>query len=248
MIEIPSLRPETRYGLPPADQFLFNREYIVGYSYLFRQPRWALEVIDPENRREAVERIDSYRPDLRVPEKFRADLADFEGSGYDRGHLVASADRRASRVENSETFLLTNMSPQAPSFNRGIWKQLEEAVRDLARQYVETYVISGPLFNIGQPVDLVGDEVVIPHAFFKSILAEDHKGRHTMWSFIFPNDYCPNPIESYMVTTLEVEYRSGLPIWDRLRGESGDLMRLARPPMWEMNRVSIYDTLYSFAR
>ena len=48
MIEIPSLRPETRYGMPPADRFLFNRQYVVGYSYLFRQPRWALELIDDQ--------------------------------------------------------------------------------------------------------------------------------------------------------------------------------------------------------
>lgn len=248
MIEIPSLRPETRYGLPPADQYLFNREYIVGYSYLFRQPRWAMEVIDPENRREVVDRIDSYRPDLRVPEKFRADLADFQKSGFDRGHLVSSADRRASRVENSETFLLTNMSPQAPGFNRGIWKELEEAVRDLSHRQVEVYAISGPLFNIGQPLELIGDEVVVPHAFFKSILAENHRGRHTMWSFIFPNEYCDGPLEQYMCTTAEVEYRSGLPIWDRLRGEDADLLRMKRQRLWEIHRVSIYDTVFSLAQ
>ena len=57
MIEIPSLRPETRYGIPPADQLLFNREYIIGYSYLFRQPRWALQLIDPENQVANVDRL-----------------------------------------------------------------------------------------------------------------------------------------------------------------------------------------------
>lgn len=124
MIEIPSLRPETRYGIPTADQLLFNREYILGYSYLFRQARWVMEVIDPDNKRVEVERKDSFRPDLRVPEKFRADLIDYKGSGYDRGHLIASADRRETDVKNSETFLLTNMSPQKPKFNRGIWKIL----------------------------------------------------------------------------------------------------------------------------
>ena len=74
MIEIPSLRPETRYGIPPADHMLFNREYIVGYSYLFRQARWAMEVIDPENKAVNVERKDPFRADLRIPEQFRATL------------------------------------------------------------------------------------------------------------------------------------------------------------------------------
>jgi hypothetical protein len=49
MIEIPSLRPETRYGVPTCDRFLFNRLYIVGYSYLLRQPRFAMQVVDAES-------------------------------------------------------------------------------------------------------------------------------------------------------------------------------------------------------
>ena len=167
MIAIPSLRPETRYGIPTADQLLFNREYIVGYSYLFRQARWVMEVIDPENIRNEVERLDSFRPDLRVPEKFRPDLIDYEGSGFDRGHLVASADRRATGIKNSETFLLSNMSPQRPNFNRGIWKKLEQEVRNLAKKYVEVYVICGPLFDIEKPIKVIGkddkNDVVIPN-------------------------------------------------------------------------------------
>ena len=116
MIEIPSLRPESRYGMPPADQLLYNREYIVGYSYLFRQPRWAMEVIDPDNKRVEVDRIDSFRPDLRVPEKFRAGLDDYSGSGHDRGHLIASADRRAAHIKNSETFFVNEYESSETCF------------------------------------------------------------------------------------------------------------------------------------
>ena len=150
MIEIPSLRPETRYGIPTADQMLFNREYIVGYSYLLRQARFTMEVIDPNNKRVEINRVDSFRADLRIPEMFRPDLTDYQRSGHDRGHLVASADRRATEVQNSETFLLSNISPQRPGFNRGIWKRLEEKVRKLAETYVEVYAICGPLFHIGK--------------------------------------------------------------------------------------------------
>ena len=48
MIDIPSLKRETRYGMPAADQILFNRHYIIGYSYYFRQAKWALEIVDSE--------------------------------------------------------------------------------------------------------------------------------------------------------------------------------------------------------
>lgn len=90
MLDLPSLRRETRYGMPAADQILFNRHYVLGYSYYFRQAKWALEIIDPD--KSDVERADNFRPDYRIPQMFRADLVEYRGSGYDRGHLVASAN------------------------------------------------------------------------------------------------------------------------------------------------------------
>ena len=115
MFEIPSLRDETRYGMPAADRLLFNRRYVVGYSYLFRQPRWALELITRHTRQMAdkdLKRLDNFREDPRVPEMFRSTLATFKGSKHDRGHLISSADRLEDALINSETFLMSNMSPQ----------------------------------------------------------------------------------------------------------------------------------------
>lgn len=238
MIDIPSLRPETRYGIPTSDQLLFNREYIIGYSYLFRQPRWAMELIDPENKRVEVERADHFRPDLRVPEKFRCDLIDYKGSGYDRGHLVASADRRATEIKNSETFLLSNMSPQKPKFNRGIWKELEQAVRTLANKFVEVYVICGPLFDVGKKISVIGqgdtnDVVVpVPHSYFKSVLAENVKGKLSLWSFILANEATIKPLSDFLCTTIEIEQRAGLSLWDRLRGETSDKLKNRKRKMW----------------
>jgi len=127
MIELPNLRPESRYGMPAADRYLFNRHYIIGYTYLLRQARWAMELITEDSlqtEEPELERLDNFREDSRIPQMFRSTKADYEGSGYDRGHLVSSADRMKKTVVNSETFLLSNMSPQAPSFNRGIWSTL----------------------------------------------------------------------------------------------------------------------------
>ena len=199
-----------------------------------------MEVIDPDNTRVEVDRIESFRPDLRVPEKFRAGLDDYSGSGHDRGHLIASADRRASQIKNSETFLLTNMSPQKPAFNRGVWRRLEEAVRDLASLYVEMYVICGPLFDVGKQIEIIGDNfdhaddvvVPVPHSYFKSILAEDLKGKLKLWSFILPNEKSDLSLEAYLCKTIEIEMRAGIPLWDRLRGESVDKLREQKSRMW----------------
>jgi len=91
MLDILSMRPEIRYGCPAADQILFNRFYVVGYSYYFRQAKWALEIVDPDKKDlEEVERLNNFRPDFRIPKNFRADLSDYRRSGYDRGNGVRS--------------------------------------------------------------------------------------------------------------------------------------------------------------
>ncbi len=242
MIEIPNLRPETRYGIPMADQLLFNRQYIVGYSYLFRQPRWAMEVIDPDNKRvEIDDRLNNFRPDLRIPEQFRADLDDysgkFAGKSYDRGHLISSADRRASTIHNSETFLLSNMSPQMPAFNRGIWKTLEEQVRALSAEYVEVYTICGPLFEVGEKILVIGKgdtKVPVPHGFFKSVLAEKERGQLDLWTFAFSNKVMKGDLKDCLRTTAEVEIWAGLPLWDKLRGKEITKLKSSKNKMWSI--------------
>ena len=243
MIEIPSLRPESRYGIPTADLVLFNRQYIVGYSYLFRQPRWAMQIIDEGTMQMKgdFDRLDNFREDLRIPEKFRSTLDDYQGSGFDRGHLINSADRKTSRIINSETFLLSNMSPQKPDFNRNIWLELENAIRILAEkeEYAEVYTTCGPLFAIGDPIEVIGkNHVVVPDAFFKSVLTERTKARSTnplkMWSFVIPNGKTNKSLEEFLVPTNEVERRAGLPLWDRLRGKKSDALRTKKGRMWSV--------------
>lgn len=224
MFDIPSLRRETRYGVPAADLLLFNRHYVLGYSYYFRQAKWALEIVDPD--RSDVTRADNFRPDYRIADMFRADLADYKGSGYDRGHLIASANQIETEIQNSETFLLSNMSPQTSTLNRKIWRRLEDAVRKLDAQadILETYVICGPIFYFDTEVKVIGAEddngvsLPIPHAFFKSVLAENNRGKLCMWSFIIPNESTDLPIEDFLVSTAKVEKLSGLFLWERLVG------------------------------
>lgn len=225
MNHLSNLKRETRYGVPTADQILYNRYYVIGYSYYFRQAKWALEIIDPDKA--DVSRLDNFRPDYRVPEKFRADLDVYKSSGFDRGHLVSSANQIEIDIQNSETFLLSNMAPQNPQFNRGIWKELESAVRalDSKKKVFETYVISGPLFFFDEEVKMIGDDdesikvsLPIPHAFFKSILVENNTGSINMWSFIIPNKSSDGQLEDFLVETAKVEKISGLFLWNTLVG------------------------------
>ena len=224
MNNLQNLKRETRYGMPAADHILINRHYILGYSYYFRQAKWALELVDPGKT--DIDRIENFRPDYRIPERFRADLADYVGSGYDRGHLVASADQNEINIQNSETFLLSNMSPQHPNFNRGIWRKLETAVRTLNDDpdIWETYVICGPIFYFDQPVESIGTKddngisIPIPNAYFKSVLTEDKRGNLDMWSFLMDNKDLDGALENYMVPTTKIEKLPVFVLWEQLVG------------------------------
>lgn len=144
-------------------------------------------------------------------------------------------------LQNSETFLLSNMSPQVPGFNRGLWKELEEATRALNAQekILETYVICGPIFYFDEATELIGSEdgngvtLPIPHAYFKSILTENNRGTLDFWSFILPNKDSDKPLKSFLVPTIKIEQYAGIHLWNRLQGASiVRKKRVQRRRMW----------------
>ena len=236
------IQRELRYGAPVCDEILVGRYFTIGYSWYFRQAKWALEII---NRNDYLlseaERMNNFRADIRIPERFRAGLNPYQGSGYDRGHLVASANNDILEIQNSETFLMSNMSPQKPNFNRRIWKDLEEATRILNNQddILETYVLTCPVFYFDRLIEIIGDEsddygidIPIPHAFIKSILAEDKRGKLKLWTFEMENKELDGNLEDYLVVTYDAEQIVGGRFWDRISG--GDMHEQKKNPiaMW----------------
>ncbi len=237
------IQRELRYGAPVCDEILTGRYFSIGYSWYFRQAKWVLEIVNPNSRFEwEIERRDNFRADIRIPKRFRAGLKAYVKSGFDRGHLSASANHDELEIQNSETFLLSNMSPQLPSFNRRIWRELEMAVRTLneEKNILETYVLTAPMFYFDRAVETIGDEnerygidVPVPHAFAKSILAEDSKGRLKLWTFEMENKKLEGKLEDYLAVTYDVEQKVGGVFWDRVAG--GDLhSQKSRPrKMWD---------------
>jgi endonuclease G len=243
------MQRELRYGAPVADTLLVGRYFTIGYSWYFRQAKWTLEIVDPllpllpdaEDRA----RLDNFRADPRVPLRFRAGLDAYKGSGFDRGHLAASAHHDQLDIQNSETFLLSNMSPMVPAFNRGIWSRLESAIRTLnAREDVlETYVLTAPVFYFGEPVATIGKEpmgeygiyIPVPHAFVKSVLTEDRRGRLKLWTFEMKNRANTGPLAQYLVATDHAEQLVGAQFWDRVSGTDIDSRKKRPNSMWDVD-------------
>lgn len=222
-----NIKPEMRYGAPACERLLFNRHFTIGYSDYFRQAKWAIEIVGRNDELKIEQRANNFRPDFRVPKRFRAGLLDFKGSGYDRGHLVASANRDETDIENSETFLLSNMSPQDPGLNRQIWRELEESIRELdaRKKVLETYVITGPIFDFEVPIKMIGStgdryglDIPVPSHFFKSVLTEYASGQLKIWSFEMENKKLEGELGDYLVKTYDLEQRIGGRLWNNLSG------------------------------
>ena len=225
------------FGKPQSQQYLDNTIYSVLYSYALCGPQCAYGTISPYNRAIVVEREDTFREDLRLPEAFRLGNADYSGTGFDRGHLWNSADSRRDYTVQSESFLLSNMSPQAPGFNRGIWKELESSIRNLAQQdelVLNVHISCGPWFNAGN-VEFIGDsegrKAAIPHGFWKVALAEYMTGSMRMWGFAFPNAEADSPLASYQLSVSDVESMSGTEVFPMLRGIG--TMKTRTSKLWE---------------
>jgi endonuclease G len=168
-----------------ASQYLCKQNYAIHYRYDTKTAEYVVEHVSPEDMSGAVHRQDDFHPDLDVPEQFRSTLHDYAGHPYDRGHLVPAGDSTQTKEIMSESFALTNMVPQVPANNRGIWNKLEATVRNWAGEGRDIYVVSGTYHQPGKQIKTIGKGVAIPDYLWKVIY--DATNNQTI-AFLIPND------------------------------------------------------------
>ncbi len=140
--------------------------------------------------------------------------SDYLHSGYDKGHLAPAADMTWNLQAMKESFYFSNISPQLPGFNRGIWKKLEMNVRDWAQTHNCLYITSGPIFmNSDQRIGK--NNVTIPSHFYKTILIYNDSIQEAI-GFIFPHKKCEGEIFDYAISIDSLELITGLNFYHRL--------------------------------
>ena len=189
--------------------------YALSYNLEYVQPDWVAYTLDTEElNTTTTSRSDEFYEELDVIPG-SAKLSDYRGIGYDRGHLLSSADRTSSEELNESTFSLLNMSPQNHRYNAGLFLKAEDAERDAARQYGELYIVTGPVFS--DNMETIGEsEVAVPEAFYKVFLGEDEKGEWHAVGLILPQEYENGNLKPYFVTVDEVEKATGIDFYPSL--------------------------------
>lgn len=191
---------------PKSDGEVINHTYYtLSYDETHEQAEWVYYELTLSDINGTVSRTDDFRPDPHVSTQ-SAQLSDYKGSGYDRGHLYPAGSSKESRKAMSESFYMSNMSPQSPGFNRGIWRSLESTVRGWTADKGKLYVVTGPVFrnNLGR---IGASNVTIPGYYYKVIYSpSDEK----MLGILLPNRKGERALDKYVVPVDKIETLTGI--------------------------------------
>ncbi|GAB3181985.1 DNA/RNA non-specific endonuclease [Telluribacter humicola] len=197
------------------DQVVRHTGYSLKYVERYEQAAWVAYELPGSQVKGDQERESSFYDDPSV-KSGSAVHADYTRSGYDRGHLAPAADFKNNRVMMKESFYMSNISPQAPDFNRGIWSDLEQLVRVWAIRYRKVFVVTGPVLKPGLPTIGRLNKVAVPDQYYKVILTATPQGEVKGIAFLMRNEGSQQPLSSFVVPIDKVEQVTGIDFFPRL--------------------------------
>jgi len=151
----------------PDNYLLEKPQYSMSYNRDNGESNWVSWHLDASWLGSAPRQND-FRADTTLPAGwYQVQATDYSGSGFDRGHMCPSADRTITITANSATFLMTNMIPQLPANNQGVWANLETYCRTLVSQGNELYIVSG---GQGLQYFIANGHVAVPANTWKVII------------------------------------------------------------------------------
>jgi endonuclease G len=234
-----------------ADNYLMVKPYFaLSYNSAKGTPNWVSWRLTAADLGTAP-RKPEFDPDYTLPAGFsQITHRDYNGGGFDRGHMCPHGDRTADQTMSFATFVMTNVVPQAPNVNQKAWAQEEAYCRDLARRGHRLYIIDGPAGQGGTGRygrrDAIADgRVVVPADCWKVALILDDNGIDPDPGMVtadtrvlavdLPNDQTVVGEEwaQYRTTPADIERRTGLHFFDRMRPDVADVLRqrLDRMPL-----------------
>lgn len=224
----------TAYGVPGnSGELLCRKGFLLSHDSEKKTPVWVVERMTRERLQAKLKRSNKFRPDADLPKGERAELSDYKGSGYDRGHMAPAADMAWDEQAMSESFYLSNMVPQAgEGMNRGIWAKLEGKVRRWVEKRGELFIYSGPIYQKGSFRTIGRNHVAVPSALYKVIL---DPGKLEAIALIMPNQPLQTEdMPKYLVPVREVERQTGLDFFSTLPPQEQDRIEALKPSaLWQ---------------
>jgi endonuclease G len=195
----------------PMDIVPLDRgEFIVGWSPKLRHPVWCAYHVAKEQRHEPGIRPDFSR-DRNVPSA--PPPSAYKGSGYDRGHMAPNfaIKTRYGDDDQKQTFLMSNIAPQSPALNRGVWRDVEHRIAQLwTARYGEIWVVVGCISSPESNETLNGSDIDVPQQFYQVIVAQEGMDVRAL-AVLFPQNVKYGEYAArYIVSIDELEQLTGL--------------------------------------
>lgn len=163
-------------------------------------------------------RYEEWQYDPSIPQSFQPNLGK-SYSGYSRGHQIPNADRNANPTLCHTTYYYSNMVPQNQTHNGGIWSNLENHVRSLARSVDTLYVVTGVGFDdtsYTYTTDKSGMSCPVPDYFYKVVAWKDNQGRWHTKAWSIPHEPLTGSPDSYKTTLVAMETKTGFDFFPAL--------------------------------
>ncbi|AHM58823.1 DNA/RNA non-specific endonuclease [Flammeovirgaceae bacterium 311] len=226
-ISLAELAEQSHFGWPASPfhvlELLEFKAYALAYDEAHEQAAWVAYRLLAREKGVKHERYDRFMADNRVSTG-SADPDDYSNSGYDRGHLAPAGDFSADKEAMKESFYMSNMSPQEPSFNRGIWSKLENQVRNWADEHEEVWVITGPVLLNQKRLKKIGNnKVSVPRYYYKVVL-DVREPEIKMIGFVMKNSGSSEPLNNFILPVDSIESLTGLDFFPMLPDELEEAM------------------------
>lgn len=166
-----TLNIQVRLGIPRDDDssddyIIVRHQYVLSYNKNRNVANWVAWELDSSWFGDTPRFSGNFITDTSLPAGFyRVVHSDYTNSGYDRGHMVMSEERTDNAEDNKATFILTNVLPQTPDLNRGVWLKFEEFCNSLCLDSnKELFIYAGGIFHTNTTI---GHNVAVPDSCFK---------------------------------------------------------------------------------
>jgi endonuclease G len=243
-------KPEaTGWGVKTWFRTLRNHGFIVGYSDIRGNPLWTEYAIYPVDESiPSLPRPSHFKTDWRAINRIKHD--DYTKSGYDRGHNAPNyaISHLYGKDGQSDSFLMTNISPQTPKLNRQFWQRLEEAeVKYFTKLADKVWVITGPVFT-GSTERLSSSwRVEIPDAFYKIYITQAKTNQDfKVLAFLVPQTVKGNEPLAQFVTSIDIiETQTGLDFFSDLDDVIENKLEASiEPQAWDLQAVNNLPSRY----
>lgn len=216
------------FGFPqinlPTGQPICRHGYALMHDNRALVAAWVVYTLNKDQTLACLPRQDAFDADQSLPRGERAELNDYRKSGYDMGHLAPNADLSWHPQVQKESFLLSNMAPQLPGLNRGLWRELEAIIRSWAYNMGSLTIYTGSIYDYAGP--RLQNHVIVPQAFYKIVI--NNQTGETL-AFLFPHQTDLGGEISAVQTTVEtIEGYTGIQF------PTPDAKNIRRP-IWPVN-------------